>query len=291
MRIIYDLDEMTETARGWLTGGSVGLVSVLGNLHAGHLALVRSSIQECEISIVSVFDNSFQFESDEKSSRIPLRLTANLQLLEQERVNVVFIPRLSDFYPSGFSTRVVPFGPFAEKLDGANQHEDIRKVATSMTKLLQLVRPDKVYLGQKKAQQVALIRQLVSDLNFDLTIRLVPIVRESDGVAVSNQVDLLSQSERQAVVVMYRALLAGKSVLEKGEYHTSVIEKEVSDLIETEPLLKLDYIAICDPNTLEEMGENLGANLPDLMLEVSVSVGVTRLVDNILWKSSGFWLI
>jgi pantoate--beta-alanine ligase len=290
MRIIDDLDEMTETARGWLTGGSVGLVPVLGNLHAGHLALVRSSIQECEICIVSVFDNSFQFESDEKSSRIPHRLTANLQLLEQERVNVVFIPRLSDFYPSGFSTRVVPFGPFAEKLDGANQHEDIRKVATSMTKLLQLVRPDKVYLGQKKAQQVALIRKLASDLNFDLNIHVLPIVRENDGVAVSNQVSLLSQSERQAVVVIYRALLAGKSLIEKGEHHTSVIKKEVANLIAAEPLLKLDDVAICDPNTLEEMEENLGPNLPDFMLAVSVSVGVTRLVDNILWKSSGFWL-
>ena len=291
MRIIYDLDEMTETARGWLTGGSVGLVPVLGNLHAGHLALVRSSILECEISIVSIFDNSLQFESDEELSRIPLPLTANLQLLEQERVNVVFIPRLSDFYPSGFSTHVVPFGPLAERLEGVAHHENIRKVATSMTKLLQLVRPDKVYLGQKKAQQVALIRNLVSDLNFDLTIRLIPIVRDSDGVAVSNQVGLLSQSERQAVVVMYRALLAGKSVIERGEHHTSVIKKEVADLIANEPLLKLDYVSICDPNTLEEMGENLGANLPDLMLAVSVSIGVTRLVDNLLWKSSGVWLI
>ena len=290
MRIIYDLDEMTETARGWLTGGSVGLVPVIGNLHAGHLALVRSSIQECELSIVSIFDNSLQFDSDEVLTRIPLHLATNLQLLEQERVDVVFIPRPSDFYPSGFSTHVVPFGPLAERLEGATQYQNFPKMATSMTKLFQLVRPDKVYLGQKKAQQVALIRKLVSDLNFDLNIRVLPIIRESDGVAFSNQVGLLSQSERQAVVVIYRALLAGKSVIEKGEHDTSVIKKEVADLIATEPLLKLDYVAICDPNTLEEMGENLGANLPDFMLAVSVSVGVTRLVDNILWKSSGFWL-
>ena len=288
MRIIYDLDEMTETARGWLTGGSVGLVSVLGNLHAGHLALIRSSIQECEISIVSIFYNNLQFESDEETSRIPLRLTANLQLLEQERVNVVFIPRLSDFYPTGFSTHVVPFGPLAERLEGAIQPENVRNVATSMTKLFQLVRPDRVYLGQKKAQQTALIRKLVSDLNIDLNIRVLPIVRESDGLAVSNHIGLLSQAERHAAPLIYRALLTGKSMLEKGEHDTSVIKKVVADLIATEPLLKLDYVAICDPNTFEEMGENIGATLPDLLLAVSVSVGVTRLIDNILMNNSGF---
>jgi pantoate--beta-alanine ligase len=291
MRIIYDLNEMTETARGWLAGGSVGLVVVNGNLHDGHMALVRSSLQERELSVVCIFDNNMQFESSEALKRMPLHLAANLQRLDQEQVDVVFIPRPSDFYPSGFSTHVVPFGPFAERLERANQHENMHQVATSMTKLLQLVRPDKVYVGQKKAEQVALIRKLVSDLNFDLHIRVVPIVRESDGVAVSNQVRSLSQSERQAVVVMYRALLAGKSIIEQGEHDTSVIKKEVVDLIATEPLLKLDHVGICDPDSLEEMEENLGANLPDFMLVVSVSVGVARLVDNILWKSSGFWLI
>ena len=290
MRIIYDLDEMTETARGWLAGGSVGLVPAIGNLHAGHVALVRSSLKECELSVVSIFDNNLQFESDEAQSQIPFHLAANLQLLDQEHVDVVFIPRPSDFYPSGFSTHVVPFGPLAERMVGAIPHQNIRKVATTMTKLFQLVRPDKVYLGQKKAQQVAMVRKIVSDLNFDLTIHVLPIIRENDGVAVSNQISLLSQSERQAIVVIYQALLAGKSVIEKGEHNTSVIKKEVANLIATEPLLNLDYVAICDPNTLEEMGENLGLNLPDFMLQVSVSVGLTRLIDNIIWKSSGFWL-
>ena len=290
MRVIYDLDEMTETARGWLAGGSVGLVPVNGNLHAGHLALVRSSLQECELSVVCIFDNNLQFASDETLTRIPLRLSDNLQLLDQERVDVVFIPRLYDFYPPDFSTHVVPFGPVAERLEGAIRPESIRKVATSMTKLFQLVRPDKVYLGQKKAQQIAIIRKLVNDLNIDLTIRVLPIVRESDGVAVSNHVGLLSQIERQTVVLIYRALLAGKSMIEKGPHNTSVVKKEVIDLIAHEPLLKLDYVAICNPDTFEEMGESLGANLPDLLLAVSVRVGVIRLVDNILWNSNGFWL-
>ncbi len=285
MRIIYDLDEMTETARGWLAGGSVGLVPINGNLHAGHLALVRSSLNECEISIVCIFENNLQFESNETLTRIPLRLDANLQVLDQERVDIVFIPRPYDFYPAGFSTHVVPFGPVAERLEGAIQPENIRKIATSMTKLFQLVRPDKVYLGQKKAQQIALIRKLVSDLNIDLDIRVLPIVRESDGVAVGNQVSLLSQAERQAAVLIYRSLLAGKLLIEKCEHDTSVIKKEIADLIAIEPLLKLDYVAICDPQSFQELGESLGTNLPDLLLAVSVRVGVTRLVDNILCSS------
>lgn len=291
MRIIYDLDEMTETARGWLAGGSVGLVPTMSNLHVGHVALIQSSLQECELSVVSIFDNLLQLELDETQSRIPRSLADDLQLLDQQRVDVVFIPRSDDFYPVSFSTHVIPSGPIAERLEGAAQPENIRKVATAMTKLFQLVRPDMVYLGQKKAQQVALIRKLVSDLNIDLNIRVLPIVRESDGVAVSSSIGLLSLAERQAVALLYRALLAGKAVIEKGERHSAVIEKVVADLIATEPLLKLDYIAICDPNTFEEMGETLGVDLPDLLLVVAVHVGATRLIDNVLWKSSGYWLI
>ena len=290
MRIIYNLDEMMETARGWLAGGSVGLVFVNGNLHEGHLALVRSSLQECELSVVCILDDNLQFEATKTPTQIPLRFANNLQLLDLEHVDVVFIPRAHDFFPPGFSTNVVPFGPIAEKLEGELQPEKMRKVATSMTKLFQLVRPDKVYLGQKKAQQNALIRKMVSDLNIDLTLRVLPIVRESDGVAVSNHVSLLSKAERQAVVLIYQALLAGKSMIEKGEHSTSVIKKDVTNLIAADPLLKLDYVAICDPNTFEEIGGNLGVDLPDFLLTVSVSVGETRLVDNILWSSKGFWL-
>lgn len=123
MRIIYDLDEMIETARGWLAGGSVGLVPVNGNLHSGHLVLVRSSLKECEISTVCIFENNLQFESDETLTRISLRLAANLQILDQERVDVVFIPRPYDFYAPGFSTHVVPYGPVAERLEGTIQPE------------------------------------------------------------------------------------------------------------------------------------------------------------------------
>jgi pantoate--beta-alanine ligase len=288
MRIIYDLDEMTETARGWLAGGSVGLVPTTGNLHAGHIALIQSSLQECELSVVSIFDHFLQLQTDKAKSRFPHSLASDLLCLDQQKVDIVFIPRPDDFYPVNFSTHIIPFGPIAERLEGVNQTEDIGKVATAMTKLFQLVRPDNVYLGQKKAQHVALIRQLVSDLNFDLNIRMLPIVRESDGVAVSSRLRLLSPAERQAAIILYQALLAGKDVIEKGERRSAVIEKVVTHLIATEPLLKLDYIALCNPDIFVAAEENLGVHLPDLLLVIAVHIGPIRLTDNILWKSSGY---
>jgi pantoate--beta-alanine ligase len=194
------------------------------------------------------------------------------------------------FFPPGFATEIVPLGPIAERLEGEIQPGVFRSVATSMTKLFQLIRPDKVFLGQKKAQQVALIRKLVSDLNIDLTIHVLPIVRTSDGVAVRNHINLLSYAESQVVAVINRALLAGKSMIENGEHNTLAVKQEVVNLITTETLLKLDYVTICDPNTFEEMNENLGADLPDLLLAVSVSVGSIRLVDNVLYDHRGFWL-
>ncbi len=290
MRIIHDLDEMTETARGWLAGGSVGLVPTMGHLHTGHVALVRSCLNECELSVVSILDSSLQLEYDEYQVHSPRDLAKDLQLLDKEQVDVVFIPRPEDFYPADFSTQVVPSGPIAERLEGAAQPGYMRKVCTAMTKLFQIVRPDVVFLGRKKAQQVALIRKLVRDLNIDLSVRVLPTVRESDGMAVSNRTRLLLPVERQAAAILYQALLAGKAIIETGERHSANIEKTMADVIATEPLLKLDYATICDPNTFEGVEATLRTDLPDLLLVVAAHVGSTRLIDNILWKSGGYWL-
>jgi pantoate--beta-alanine ligase len=290
MRIIHDLDEMTETARGWLAGGSVGLVPTTGHLHAGHVSLIQSSLKECELSVVSIFVNPLQLESGEVPTHDLQEQAKDLQLLDKEQVDVVFIPRPEDFYPLDFSTFIVPTGPVAERLEGAVRPRYVRGVATAMTKLFQLVRPDVLFLGQKNAQQVALVRKIVRDLNIDLSVRVLPIVRESDGLAVSSRNHLLSSAERQAVRILYQALLAGKDVIEKGERRPAIIEKVMAELLATEPLVKLDYAAICDPDTFDEVGETLGEILPDLLLVAAVNVGPTRLVDNILWKSGGYWL-
>lgn len=290
MRIIHDLDEMTETARGWLAGGSVGLVPTMGHLHPGHIALVRTCLNECELSVVSIFDTSLQLEPDEHLAHLPQDLDKDLQLLDKEQVDVVFIPRPEDFYPADFSTHVILSGPLAERLEGVAQPGYMRKVCTAMTKLFQIVRPDVVFLGQKKVQQVALIRKLVRDLNIDLSIRVLSTVRESDGMAVSNRSALLLPPERRAAAILYQALLAGKAAIETGERRIATIEKVMADMIATEPLVKLDYVAVCNPNSFEAMGATLGVDSPDLLLAVAVHVGPTRLIDNFLRKSSGYWL-
>ncbi len=290
MRIIHDLDEMTETARGWLIAGTVGIVPTAGPLHTGHVTLIRSSLQTCELSVVSILANPAQFGFNEDQPHYAYNLTEDLQLLDRERIDVVFIPRPKDFYPTDFSTVVIPSGPVAERLEGALRPDYARGIATAMMKLFQLVRPDVVFLGQKHAQQVALIRKLVRDLNIDVSLRVLPIVRERDGLAISAQNRLLSPAERQAVTILYQALLAGKAMIEKGERHPAVIEKAIAKLIATEPLVKLDYVAISDPETFEHMGKKMAVNLSDLLIMVAAQVGNTHQIDNILWKREGYWL-
>lgn len=290
MRIIHDLDEMTETARGWLIAGTVGIVPTAGPIHTGHVTLIRSSLQTCELSVVSILANPAQFGINEDQPHYAYNLTEDLQLLDRERVDVVFIPRPEDFYPTDFSTVVIPSGPVAERLEGALRPNYARGIATAMMKLFQLVRPDVVFLGQKHAQQVALIRKLVRDLNIDVSLRVLPIVRERDGLAISAQNQLLSPAERQAATILYQALLAGKAMIEKGERHPAVIEKAIAKLIATEPLVKLDYVAISDPETFEHMGKKMAVNLSDLLIMVAAQVGNTYQIDNILWKREGYWL-
>jgi pantoate--beta-alanine ligase len=285
MRIIYDLDEMTETARGWLAGGSVGLVPTRGRLHQGHVALVRASRNQCELSVVSIFEPSLWIESDASLVLAPRDLAMDLQLLDEQLVDVVFIPDPKDFYPVKFATQVILSGPIAEKLEGAALPGYMSKVGTAMIKLFQLVRPDVVFLGQKKAQQVALIRKLVSDLNIDLSVHVLPTVRESDGLAVGSHTALLSPAERQAAGILYRALLAGMAIIDKSERRSATIEKIMADVIAAESLVKLDYAAICNPHTFETVEETLGTDPSDLLLVVAVHIGSIRLVDNILRKS------
>ena len=290
MRVIFDLDEMTETARGWLAAGSVGFVPTAGHLHGGHIRLVQASRQECELSAVSIFVNPPQFGSGKDLVQDPNGLSKDVQLLGAEQVDVVFIPRPEEIFPANFSTYVVPSGPIAERFEGAARPGYMRGVATVMTKLFQLVRPDVVYLGRKNAQQVALIRKLVRDLNIDLSLRVLPTMRQGDGLAISRRNQLLTPAQRQAAPILYQALLAGKAMIENGERRPAVIQKAVADLIAAEPLVNLDYAALCDPDSFDDVGETLPPTLPDLLLVVAGRVGTARLVDNILWKSSGYWL-
>jgi pantoate--beta-alanine ligase len=292
MRIINNLDEMTETARGWLAGGSVGLVPLRRPLHAGHLSLIQAARQDCQISVVSIVEDRLPFAPGTSSiaslsSVESLRNVAQeLQQLSSEGVDVVFVPDLKDLYPPQFSTFITPGGPLVERLEGTYVPGYLCEVATLMGKLFQLVRPDIAYFGHKRAQEVAVLHRLVTDLNIDINLRILPTLRESNGIAMSSRNSQLSAKELRAARVIYRALLLSKALVENGERVPSVIEKAMGDLIAKESLVKLEYAAVCDPNTFEE----IPVIAPGTLFAIAVHIGSVRLIDNILWMSDGNWL-
>jgi len=287
MRIIDNLDEMTETARGWLSGGSVGFVPTRGRLHAGHLALIHAAQQECEISVVSIFLDTATFGPGEYLAAYPHHLVQDLQLLTNANVDVAFLPDAGDMYPPDFSTYLTLTGPLLQRLEGASRPDYLRLVATGIIKLFQLVRPDIAYFGQKDAQQVAIIHRLVRDLNIDISLRVLPTVRENDGLAMASSNADLSPAERQAAAVIHRALLAGKTLVENGERRPASIEKDMADLVTREAAIKLDYAALCRPDTFAEVD----TVAPGTLVVIAAYAGKTRLIDNVLWASDGRWLL
>jgi pantoate--beta-alanine ligase len=289
MRIIHSIDEMTEIARGWLAGGSVGFVPTMGYLHQGHITLVQAAHQECEISVASIFVNPMQFEESEVLIHYPRDLARDLQLLSTASVDVVFIPRTEEIYPPGFSTHVIPSGSLwaVQPASGTGSRIYNRGVATIITKLFQLVRPDVAYFGQKKAQQVAIVRQLVRDLNIDVGLRILPTTRESDGLAMGSHNHFLTPAERQAASVVYRVLLVGKTLVDGNVRKAMEVEKAMIDLLASEPLVILDYVKVCHPETLSA----LDTIVPGTMLMIAAHIGKVHLVDNIIWRDGANWLL
>lgn len=280
MRIIHDLDEMTETARGWLSGGVVGFVPSSGNLHAGHLSLIRAARQESQFSVVSILTRTARTA---QPLAIALEDAANdIQALQREQVDVLFLPRAEDMFPPSFATSIISTGPVAEQFEGALYPASIQRDAIAIVKLFQLVRPDVVYLGQKNAQHLALVRQLLRDLNIDIKLRVLPIVREADNLATSSQNALLSPPERQAALLLYQALLAGKYMIEHGERRVREIEKRMVEIATVSPLVKLDYAALCNPESFASPGEFLSPQPMNLLLLIAAHLGGARLTDNLL---------
>ena len=289
MRIIHNLDEMTETARGWLAGGSVGFVPTMGSLHQGHISLVQAAHQECEISVASIFVNPLQFEESDDLLSYLRDLSRDLQLLSTTNIDVVFIPRTEDIYPAGFSTFVMPTSPLwaVQPAKGTGSRIYARGVATIITKLFQLVRPDIAYFGRKNAQQITIVRQVVRDLNIDVGLRILPTVRESDGLALGSRNHFLTQPERQAASVLYRALLAGKALVDGNVRNCAEIEKAMMDLVVTEPLVNLDYVKVCHSDTLS----SVDTIVPGTMLMIAAYIGKVHFIDNIIWRGGTNWLL
>ena len=248
----------------------------MGALHEGHLALVNQARQMSDIVIVSIFVNPAQFNEQNDFDKYPRDLTADAALLSQYQVDYIFAPDASEIYGDKFSTYVYVEG-LTETLEGASRPGHFRGVATVVTILLNTIRPDFAFFGQKDAQQVAVIKRLTQDLGFDTEIITVPIVREESGLAMSSRNALLSDEERRKASIIYKALCEAKFLVNNGERNAARLAETVRQIIQSEPLAQIDYIAVVDNETLEPI-EKVGEN--PILTAVAVRFGKVRLIDN-----------
>ena len=257
-------------------GHTWGLVPTMGFLHDGHLSLVRRARRENERVVVSIFVNPTQFAPTEDLQTYPRDLARDLQLLQGESVDLVFTPTESTIYPPGFQTSVV-ISDLTRRLENASRPTHFQGVTTIVAKLFNIVQPHRAYFGQKDAQQAIVLQRMVQDLNFNLDIVVCPIVREADGLAMSSRNAHLTPEQRSAAPVLYRALSAARDAFAEGEHDASVLRALMVAEITSEPLARLDYISIADPQSLQELDKIED----DALLSGAVFVGDVRLIDNI----------
>jgi len=255
----------------------VGFVPTMGYFHEGHLSLVRQAKKENPSVVVSIFVNPTQFGPSEDFRDYPRDLRRDLELLQN--VDIAFVPSEEEMYPSGFNSWI-DVGRITQRLEGASRPGHFRGVTTICAKLFNIIQPTRAYFGQKDVQQAVVIKKMVSDLNMNLEIIVVPTVRESDGLAMSSRNIYLDAEERQAAIVLFKALSLARHLWQSGEKDADKIRHQMTSLIQKDPLARIDYVSIADANTLEEL------NVIDrpALASLAVTIGKTRLIDNIILK-------
>jgi pantoate--beta-alanine ligase len=275
MKILKTVNEIKQLRPG--LPQPLGFVPTMGYLHEGHLALVRRARAENSSVVVSIFVNPTQFGPGEDFEKYPRDPKRDLALLEKEGVDVVFMPSAGEIYPPNFSSWVEA-GKIAERLEGVSRPGHFRGVATVVAKLFNIVQPDRAYFGQKDAQQLIVIRRMVADLNMSLEVVAVPTVREPDGLAMSSRNTYLNPEERKQALVLYQALTLAQELFSGGEKDAQAIRRQMTELIQKQPLAEIDYISIADAETLEELDEVK----PPALVSLAVKIGKTRLIDNVV---------
>jgi pantoate--beta-alanine ligase len=275
MRVTSELNELRNLRRS-LTG-TFGLVPTMGALHRGHLSLVARARAESDHVGVSIFVNPTQFGPGEDLATYPRNPERDLELLEQAGADLVWIPSPETVYPPGFQTSVA-VEQLSIPLEGKCRPGHFRGVATVVVKLLNVFTPDRAYFGQKDAQQVTVVWRIVEDLNFPTEIVVCPTVREPDGLAMSSRNTYLTPAERRAATVLYRALSAARARYEAGERDAEVLRTAMRALIVAEPLAHEDYVSAADPKALVELSQVQDR----VLLSLAVTIGRTRLIDNLL---------
>jgi pantoate--beta-alanine ligase len=282
MKTMTMLSEL-RTTRASLTG-PIGLVPTMGYLHAGHLSLVEAARRECNHVVVSIFVNPSQFGPDEDLEAYPRDTASDLKLLEEAGVDVIWMPTPEAMYPQDYQTWVT-VEQVSRPLEGSMRPGHFKGVTTIVAKLFNAVQPHRAYFGQKDAQQAAVIQRMVYDLNFPIKIVVGPIVRADDGLALSSRNAYLNDAERQAALVLHKALKSAKALIDGGERDADQVRNNMIAVLDREPLAFKQYVSCADPYSLVEI--DLIKN--HALLSLAVHIGNTRLIDNFLMKDNQ-WL-
>lgn len=279
MQVIENINEIKSIVKEWKKQNlSIAFVPTMGFLHSGHLSLIKAARKHDKL-VVSIFVNPLQFGANEDLDKYPRDLQKDSALCEKEGVDVLFVPSVAQMYPAGFSS-FVDMHSLTDKLCGASRKGHFKGVCTVLTKFFNLIKPDEAYFGQKDAQQCAVVRQMVSDLNMSVEIEICPIVRENDGLAKSSRNVYLSEAERKAALVLSRAVFLGEKLVKNGEKSAKVIEEAMRQELASEKLARIDYVAIVNANTIQSVQEIKG----DILGAIAVYIGKTRLIDNFLLR-------
>jgi pantoate--beta-alanine ligase len=278
MKLVHSIGEMRTLSRAAHSRGAIlGLVPTMGALHDGHISLVRAAHEKSDLVAASIFVNPTQFGPNEDFAKYPRTLEADCTLLEREGVELVFAPSVEEMYPKGPVTWVVVEG-LSDRLCGKSRPGHFRGVTTVVAKLFHIVQPDIAFFGQKDAAQVAIIQRMVRDLNLPVEIEVCPIVRESDGLAISSRNAYLNPQERKLALVLHQSLMRVQKFYAAGERDSAALISVAKQEFTEEPGVRLDYVEVVDPETLEPESAVTKRSL----VAVAAFVGQTRLIDNIL---------
>ena len=278
MQIIHSLEKFRKECS--TLNRSLGLVPTMGAIHDGHLALIKQASIENKSVVVTIFVNPKQFSENEDFDDYPRPIHSDIKSLEAENVDLVFTPSTEEMYPSNHSTHV-SVGEIAKILEGKSRPDHFQGVSTIVTKLISASRPDNTYFGQKDAQQCAIVQKLNNELNLGTNMRIVPTVREKDGLAISSRNVYLNPKERSASTILFRSLEKAKKLKSHGMNDLNLLTENIRDYVTSEPLAKIDYISIVDPNTLEHLTKIPPTNNQILVL-IAVNIGNIRLIDNMI---------
>ncbi len=280
MLFVKTINEVRTQVKEWKKQGlTVGFVPTMGYLHEGHKSLIDRAVEENDRVVVSDFVNPIQFGQNEDLSTYPRDIEADKALCEKAGASMLFNPEPDEMFLPDFCT-FVETQNLSKELCGKTRPIHFRGVCTIVSKLFNIVTPDKAYFGQKDAQQLAVIRRMVRDLNMDIDVVGCPIIRESDGLAKSSRNTYLSETERQAALVLSKAVFLGQDLMKNGERNADTIINKMSDLINKEPLAKIDYVQLVDADSIEPLAEAKGR----VLVAMAVYIGKTRLIDNFIME-------